>query len=73
MNKPITGTRWTVNDRYGNPIYLTQERWEHITADTNHPEMKDYEEYLKITLKKDNDDKNPLIHENIAIINDLIT
>ncbi|HRJ40267.1 MAG TPA: hypothetical protein PL105_00230 [Caldilineaceae bacterium] len=21
---------WTVQDRYGNEIYLTQERWEHI-------------------------------------------
>ena len=22
--------RWTVQDRYGNEIYLTEERWEHI-------------------------------------------
>lgn len=25
-----SGKRWTVRDRYGNSIYLTQERWEHI-------------------------------------------
>ncbi len=35
------GRRWTVYDRYGNAIYLTYERWEHITAPTNHPEMND--------------------------------
>lgn len=22
--------KWTVRDRYGNEIYLTQERWEYI-------------------------------------------
>ncbi len=22
--------RWTVEDHYGNEIYLTEERWEHI-------------------------------------------
>lgn len=60
MDIPITGTRWIVNDKYGNPIYLTQERWEHITADTNHPEMKDYEEYLKITIKKGQRRQEPL-------------
>jgi hypothetical protein len=46
------GKRWTVQDRYGNPIYLTQERWEHIIAETNHPEMEVYEEYLKTTIQK---------------------
>lgn len=24
------GRRWTVTDARGNPIYLTEERWEHI-------------------------------------------
>jgi hypothetical protein len=24
--------RWTTQDRDGNPIYLTQERWEYIRA-----------------------------------------
>jgi len=23
---------WTVQDRYGNQIYLTQERWAHIVT-----------------------------------------
>jgi hypothetical protein len=33
--------RWTVQDKYGNSIYLTQERWEHIIEPINHPEMED--------------------------------
>jgi hypothetical protein len=36
----INPIRWTVQDRYGNSIYLTQERWEHIVQSVNHPEMK---------------------------------
>lgn len=47
-----SGKRWTVQDRYGNSIYLAQERWAHITNETNHPEMEDYEKYLKTTIKK---------------------
>lgn len=43
--------RWEVNDRYGNRIYLTEERWEHITEDINHPEMADNENELKETIR----------------------
>lgn len=42
--------RWVVRDRYDNDIYLTQERWEHITEAINHPEMSAYGEYLKETV-----------------------
>lgn len=48
MTGPI---RWIVQDRSGNSIYLTQERWEHITETINHPEMEDFEEELKETVK----------------------
>ncbi len=41
------GRRWTVRDRDGNPIYLTEERWEHIIDPINHPEMIDYEVHLQ--------------------------
>jgi hypothetical protein len=41
------GKRWTVQDRYDNEIYLTQERWEHIIAPYNHPEMLVYEDHLQ--------------------------
>lgn len=46
-----TSIRWTVQDRYGNSIYLTQERWEHIIESINHPEIEDYEEELKETVR----------------------
>lgn len=51
MPNPI---RWTVQDRDGNSIYLTQERWEHIIESINHPEMEEYEEELKETIKTGN-------------------
>ena len=47
----IDPIRWTIRDRYGNSIYLTQERWEHIIESINHPEMDEYEEELKETVK----------------------
>lgn len=43
--------RWTTQDRYGNSIYLTQERWEHIIESINHPEMEDHEGELKETVR----------------------
>jgi hypothetical protein len=55
-----SGERWTVQDRYGNPIYLTQERWEHIIDDINHPEMVNYEDYLKTTIQKGRRRQEPL-------------
>ncbi len=55
-----SGKRWTVQGRYGNPIYLTQERWEHVIDKTNHPEMEDYEEYLKTTIKEGRRRQEPL-------------
>jgi hypothetical protein len=55
-----SGKRWTIKDRRGNTVYLTQERWKHIIDATNHPEMKDYEEYLKTTIKKGKWRQEPL-------------
>ena len=46
-----TGIRWKIHDRYGNEIYLTHERWQHIIASINHPAMANYEEHLKATLR----------------------
>ena len=46
-----SGKRWTVQDREGNPIYLTAERWQHNTEGNNHPEMADYEDHLKTTIQ----------------------
>jgi hypothetical protein len=45
------GRRWTILDRYGNTVYLTDERWHHIIGAMNHPEMACYEEHLKETIQ----------------------
>jgi hypothetical protein len=49
-----------VRDRYGSNIYLTDERWEHITEPRNHPEMSAYEEHLKETLQSGSRRQDPL-------------
>ena len=57
-----TGIRWTVHDQYGNEIYLTDERWQHITAPINHPDMVNCEEHLKATIqhgRRKQDSLNP--------------
>jgi hypothetical protein len=43
----MIGRRWTIRDRYGNEIYLTEERWNHIVEDSNHPELEAYEDYIQ--------------------------
>ena len=45
------GIRWVVSERYGNTIYLTEERWHHMIEPFNHPEMIDNEEELKQTIR----------------------
>ena len=45
------GIRWTIHDRYRNEIYLTHERWQHIIASINHPDMASYEEHLKTAIQ----------------------
>jgi len=52
--------RWTSSDRYGNEIYLTQERWEHIVDPVNHPEMLDFEARLRETIRAGRRKQDPL-------------
>lgn len=47
----MSGRRWSVMDRYGNMVYLTEERWQHIIEDINHPEMSAYEDHLQDVIK----------------------
>jgi hypothetical protein len=54
------GRRWMVRDSYGNDIYLTQERWEHIVEPMNHPEMSAYEEHLKEAIQSGRRKQDPL-------------
>lgn len=55
-----SGQRWTVKDKNGNSIYLTNERWEHITEPINHPEMADYEAELKETIRSGKRTQDPI-------------
>jgi hypothetical protein len=57
MENPI---RWTTRDRFGHEIYLTDERWMHITEAINHPEMIDFENHLKETVENGDRKADPL-------------
>ena len=52
------GKAWTVRDRYGNEVYLTWERWQHIIAE--HVEMKDYFDELGFTVRLGRRHQHPL-------------
>jgi hypothetical protein len=45
------GKFWTRQDRYGNQIYLTRERWAHIIDPDNHPEVEPYFAYVAETIR----------------------
>ena len=66
--------RWTVRDRYDNDIYLTQERWEHITQSINHPEMLACKSHLKETVqsgRRKQDSLNPHKYRYVKAFVDL--
>lgn len=66
--------RWTICDRYGNDIYLTQERWEHIVQPLNHPEMLGYESQLQETIQsgqRKQDSLNPQKYRYVKAFADL--
>ena len=54
------GKRWTLQDRDGNSIYLTEERWHHITEPDNHPEVAEYEDALKTAVQRGRRRQEPL-------------
>ncbi len=69
------GKRWTTHDAYGNRIYLTHERWEHITEPFNHPEMSAYEEHLRETIqlgRRKQDFLNPHKYRYSQVFDDLV-
>jgi len=51
--------RWTVQDRYGNTIYLTEERWHHILE--SRPELKSYLNEFLETLRTGRRQQDSLI------------
>jgi len=46
------GKLWTQRDRFGNEIYLTRERWAHIIAPDNHPEVAPFFAEVAETLRR---------------------
>ena len=46
------GKLWTQRDRFGNDIYLTYERWQHIIGSDNHPELESHFDYLRETIRR---------------------
>ena len=69
------GRRWSEIDRYGNEIYLTGERWEHITEPTNHPEMVLCEDELRQTIRlgqRKQDALNPQKYKYMKAFDNLI-
>lgn len=54
----MSGRRWTVQDRLGHEIYLTEERWEHILD--GHPEMAGHEEALREAIRMGQRKQEPL-------------
>ncbi len=68
------GIRWTTYDRYKNEIYLSHERWQHITDAINHPDMINYEEHLQLTIRygrRSQDSLNPQKYRYVNSFDDL--
>jgi len=55
------GKIWTQRDRYNNEIYLTHERWNHITDSENHPELASYQDHARETIRNGRRQQHPLI------------
>jgi hypothetical protein len=51
--------KWTVQDRYGNSIYFTEERWYHILE--SRPELEPYFDLFLETLRTGRRQQDPLI------------
>jgi len=61
MRKRQWGKVWTQRDRFGNDIYLTYERWNHITAPDNHPEVEPYGDYVRETIRLGRRKQDPVL------------
>ncbi|MDH4137982.1 MAG: hypothetical protein OEW09_14880 [Anaerolineae bacterium] len=51
--------KWTVQDRYGNTIYFTEERWQHILE--SRPELEPHFSKFLETLRTGRRKQDPLI------------
>ena len=50
MNNIFEPERWEVHDRYGNAVYMTAERWQHILQ--SRPWLADYQADILNTLRQ---------------------
>lgn len=57
----LPGKIWTQRDRFGNDIYLTCERWDHIIKPDNHPEVEPYGDHLRETIRLGWRKQDPII------------
>jgi hypothetical protein len=55
---PRYSDKWTVQDRYGNTVYMTTERWEHALE--SRPWLADYFKETLDTLRFGRRKQNPL-------------
>ncbi len=51
--------KWTIQDRFGNTIYLTEERWRHILV--SRPELEPYFDQFLETLRTGRRQQDSLI------------
>jgi hypothetical protein len=51
--------KWVIQDRYGNAIYFTEERWHHILE--SRPELEPYFDLFVETLRTGRREQDPLI------------
>jgi len=52
-------SKWTAHDRYGNAIYMTQERWEHILG--SRPDLENHLDEFLETLRTGRRRQDPLV------------
>jgi hypothetical protein len=57
----MQGKIWTQQDRFGDRIYLTYERWSHIIHPDSHPEVEPYADHLRETIRLGRRKQDPLI------------
>ena len=51
--------KWTIQDRFGNTIYFTEERWQHILE--SRPELELHFDKFLDTLRNGRRQQNPLV------------
>lgn len=56
----MAGQLWSQPDRFGNSVYITEERWRHIIDPDNHPEIEPHFERIRETIQNGRRRQDPL-------------